>query len=176
MTGDLDLDGPHWRFALAFYGRPGVQEACLRLQDEAGLDVVFLIATLHVAMATGQPPSHAELAAAFAGIAGWRDAAVLPLRTARRALKALRSDVPDAQRDVFRARVKALELEAEQIELAALAARLAGKRRAAPKPVGRDQLHQLVSVVFAAQGLEPPGTGLADAVETIIDATLTVRA
>lgn len=175
MTGDPDLDGPHWRFALAFYSRPGVQEACLRLQDEAGLDVVFLIAALHIAMATGQPPSHAELAAAFAGIAGWREASVLPLRAGRRALKELRSDVPDPRREAFRNRVKVLELEAEQIELAALAARLGRDGTPTSGSPGRQPLSELIGEVFAAQSLEAPRAELAGAVGVIADAAASIR-
>ncbi|MBR2512825.1 MAG: TIGR02444 family protein [Halomonas sp.] len=34
---------PLWDFALALYGQPGVEQACLVLQDKAGLDVCELL-------------------------------------------------------------------------------------------------------------------------------------
>ncbi|WP_235040771.1 TIGR02444 family protein [Vreelandella profundi] len=34
---------PLWDFALAFYAKPGVEAACLTLQDEAGLDVCEML-------------------------------------------------------------------------------------------------------------------------------------
>ncbi|KFC50074.1 hypothetical protein DK37_21675, partial [Halomonas sp. SUBG004] len=34
---------PLWDFALALYARPGVEQACLTLQDEAGVDVCELL-------------------------------------------------------------------------------------------------------------------------------------
>ncbi|MCL7941358.1 TIGR02444 family protein [Halomonas sp. ATCH28] len=36
-------DAPLWEFALALYGRDGVEAACLLLQDEAGVDVCELL-------------------------------------------------------------------------------------------------------------------------------------
>ena len=40
-----DLEAECWAFALAIYARPGVAEACLTLQNEAGLDVMLLLTT-----------------------------------------------------------------------------------------------------------------------------------
>nr|WP_298057709.1 TIGR02444 family protein [uncultured Halomonas sp.] len=34
---------PLWDFALAFYAKPGIEEACLTLQEEAGVDVCELL-------------------------------------------------------------------------------------------------------------------------------------
>ena len=34
---------PLWDFALALYAKPGVEQACLTLQDEAGVDVCELL-------------------------------------------------------------------------------------------------------------------------------------
>ena len=34
---------PFWRFSLAFYRRAGVADACIALQEEAGVDVNLLL-------------------------------------------------------------------------------------------------------------------------------------
>ena len=38
-----DLEAECWAFALAIYAEPGVAEACLTLQNEAGVDVMLHI-------------------------------------------------------------------------------------------------------------------------------------
>ena len=40
-----ELEAECWAFALAIYARPGVAEACLALQNEAGVDVMLLLTT-----------------------------------------------------------------------------------------------------------------------------------
>jgi uncharacterized protein (TIGR02444 family) len=45
-----EMDGPHWRFSLAVYGRAGVPPACLKLQDNLGLDVNMLLLALFFVM------------------------------------------------------------------------------------------------------------------------------
>ncbi len=101
-----------WRYAVTLYGRPGVAEACLALQDRHGADVPLLLAAIwHAERGWGTP----DLARWRAISAAWRAAAVLPLRSLRRALKARPGWEP------IRARVKRLELAAERAQLAALA-------------------------------------------------------
>ena len=46
MTGALSPGDPaaeSWAFALKIYAQPGIAEACLRLQAEAGVDVMMLL-------------------------------------------------------------------------------------------------------------------------------------
>ena len=100
-----------WNFSIAIYGRPGVRDACLRLQDEAGLDVNVLLYCLWRA-ACGRDLEAEDLRARLAALAPWMAAAVKPLRTLRRALKAadgLPSDAAELARQL-----SALELEAER--------------------------------------------------------------
>src|SRR5690606_40652247 len=47
MAAQCDTDSPHnplWDFALALYDRLGVKDVLLRLQDEADMDVLILLA------------------------------------------------------------------------------------------------------------------------------------
>jgi len=87
-----DTDPPHpqgspfWRFSLGFYRQPAVADACIRLQDEAGVDVNLLFYLLwHAALERSL--TRADVAAIEARIAPWRDQVVAPLRAIRRAIK-----------------------------------------------------------------------------------------
>lgn len=117
-----------WDFAVSVYARPGVQAACLALQDRRGADVVALMALLHAAAAGRAIPSEPRLRKALAQVAPWRAQAVLPLRAIRRALKDWQftgrpGPAPDAE--TARQAVATAELAAERVELETLSAALA---------------------------------------------------
>lgn len=105
-----------WNFALHLYARPGVEAACLALQDE-GADVCLLLcgAWLEAGRA-GVTPERVQHLQQLA--AAWQQHVVTPLRQLRRQWRA------DAQHDPqlthLREQVKALELEAERTLLARL--------------------------------------------------------
>jgi uncharacterized protein (TIGR02444 family) len=101
-----------WAFSLALYGRPGFPEACLALQDEHGLDVNLVLWLLWVGASGRGRVTAADLARADAAAAPWRHNVIVPLRTARRALKG--SPVPGAE--ALRTQVKAIELESERLQ------------------------------------------------------------
>lgn len=112
-----------WDFAVALYGRPGVREACLELQDRRGADVIVLLALVHDAAAGAALPEDDRLRRALGRIAPWRAAAVQPLRSLRRALKGWRFDggplESDAGAETARQAVAAAERAAERAELSA---------------------------------------------------------
>ncbi len=110
---------PFWRFSLGFYRRPKVADACIALQEEAGVDVNLLLFLLwHAVQARSLSP--AEVADLEDKIAPWREAAVVPLRAVRRALKAPAALIAPAAAEAFRTRVKAVELEAERLQQEAM--------------------------------------------------------
>jgi uncharacterized protein (TIGR02444 family) len=74
---------PFWTFSLALYAQPGVESACLSLQDEHGFDVNLLLYACFAA-SRGVALSSGELEAADAEIASWRDGIIRPLRELRR--------------------------------------------------------------------------------------------
>jgi uncharacterized protein (TIGR02444 family) len=117
--GPSSSGSPFWRFSLRFYRLPGVAEACIKLQEEAGCDVNLLLFLLWHA-AQGRRLATAEVERLEQKIAPWRDRAVIPLRTIRRALKSPSGLVEASAAEVFRTRIKAVELEAERLQQEAM--------------------------------------------------------
>ena len=116
-----DLDGPHWRFALALYAKPGAADACLFLQDRFGVDVNILLFAMFAATERGMAITAEDVEGMDTAVKAWRSEAVVPLRTIRRRLKQPLDDVAGAYAEVLRTQVKSAELLAEQIEQALLA-------------------------------------------------------
>lgn len=110
-------DDPLWLFSLDLYGRPGVAEACLALQDESGVDVNVVLYLLWCA-ATKRPLDAGAIAEADRRVSSWRRAVVEPLRAVRRAMKG--PLLPDFETESLRKDVKAAELRAERFVQAAL--------------------------------------------------------
>jgi uncharacterized protein (TIGR02444 family) len=108
-------ESPFWRFSLRFYGRPGVADACLALQDKGGADVNLLLFLLFLAERKRQLDA-AAIARLDAAVSQWRDSVVKPLRALRRGLKPGIEFIPGTVIETFRAQIKRLELESEQIE------------------------------------------------------------
>jgi uncharacterized protein (TIGR02444 family) len=110
---------PFWRFSLQFYRLPKVADACIALQEEAGVDVNLLLFLLWQARQRRRL-STVDVAALEAKIAPWRDATVIPLRSVRRSLKSPQSLVEPPTAEAFRNRIKAVELEAERLQQEAM--------------------------------------------------------
>jgi uncharacterized protein (TIGR02444 family) len=110
---------PFWRFSLRFYRQPDVAGACIALQEEAEVDVNLLLFLLWHATLE-QTLSAAEVDALERRIGPWRDATVIPLRAVRRALRSPPALVVPATAELFRTRIKAVELEAERLQQEAM--------------------------------------------------------
>jgi uncharacterized protein (TIGR02444 family) len=116
MSDGLQRDNAFWRFSRAVYGEPGVAQECLDLQARYGLDVNLLLYVAWLGAVRCATLSAADIALARDRVRTWHDRAVRPLRSVRTALKPLEGfGIQD-----FRTKVKALELESEQIEQAML--------------------------------------------------------
>ncbi|MEH6663313.1 MAG: TIGR02444 family protein [Brevundimonas sp.] len=118
-----------WDWAVAAYAAPGVADECLHLQDVHDQAAPLLLWAAWQAE-TGRAPDEDAIEAAVDTTRVWAAHAVGPLRELRRALKIRRPDMADADREAVRARVKAVELEAERRLMLALEA-------LAPGPGGR---------------------------------------
>lgn len=107
-------ENPFWEFSLAVYGRPGVADACLGLQDRHGLDVNLVLLCCW-AGSQGRILDVAEVARLVASVDDWQRSVIRPLREVRRRLKV----VAGGERGplgALRNRVKDCELAAERIE------------------------------------------------------------
>lgn len=105
-----------WGFSLGLYGRPGVEAACLTLQDEHGLDVNLVLLAAWTAC-TGRrlaPP----LARRLRVVGDDHQARIMqPMRQVRRALKDQDLDAVLAPIAAERRRaLLALELDLERLE------------------------------------------------------------
>ncbi|HVH81841.1 MAG TPA: TIGR02444 family protein [Stellaceae bacterium] len=118
-----------WRFSLLVYGRPGVAEALLALQDRSGHNVNLILYALWQGVCRPAPLDAPALVNAKAAIEKLDREVVLPLRRMRGALK----DDPDPDARDLRRRVLALEIAAER----RLQARLALPRPSGAEADGR---------------------------------------
>lgn len=116
-----------WNFATAVWGRPGVAEACLRLQDRHGQCVTLLLWRAWAA-GEGRAVDEAVLARAAAVARTFEGEVIGPLRRARRALGAPAGELAGAR--ALKARAAALELAAEKALTETLEAALADAARA----------------------------------------------
>lgn len=105
---------PFWTYSLALYGRPGVDAACLALQDRLDLDVNVLLFCCW-AGSRGRTLEDREVGALMAAVRALREEVVLPLRQARRSLKTLLAELGPAGTEL-REKIKANELAAEAIQ------------------------------------------------------------
>jgi uncharacterized protein (TIGR02444 family) len=121
VPASLDLPASLWAFAVQAYALPGVAAACLRLQDEHGLDVSVVLACLWLA-SRGGALDDAGLDRMLAAAAPAR-ARVLELRALRRAAGSDREHDPHAQARYEQ--LQATELAAERVELSSIEVALA---------------------------------------------------
>jgi uncharacterized protein (TIGR02444 family) len=151
----LDIDNALWRFVLPFYGRPGVAPACLTLQERLGVDVNILLFAIFAQIARGIALDPEDLATVDALVHDWRDEVVRPLRAIRSRMKSGPSPAPSATTEPLRGRIKAAELEAEQIELALLFEWLGTRPPRAVTPIAKRDIPQTVARYFASGPLAP---------------------
>ena len=106
--------------AVGLYGRDGVAQACLLLQQRTALDVNVLLMAAWMGARRKHALGAAEAARARALVADWHSQIVTPLRAIRRRLKFGPLPAPSEQTDLLRAEIQAIEISAEIIELSQL--------------------------------------------------------
>ena len=107
---------------MALYGRDGVPDACLQLQNRHDLDVPVVLFAAFVGAVRRQTLTASGVDAARARVDAWHHEVVRPLRAVRQRLK---TGPPPAPSDItarLRSQVQKIEIEAELIELDQLGA------------------------------------------------------
>lgn len=124
-----DAAAEFWRFSLALYASPGVAPACIALQDGHGKDVNVALYCCWLGASGRGRLSRAALDAADRAVAPWRETVVERLREARRAVKG--AAMPGSES--LYSKAKAVELEAERVLQARLAALAPAASEARPR-------------------------------------------
>ena len=68
-----ELEADSWAFAVDIYARPGVADACLNLQNEAGVDVMMLLVIAFAAVKLRILLTLAEIRELDEACRPWRD-------------------------------------------------------------------------------------------------------
>jgi uncharacterized protein (TIGR02444 family) len=118
-TNSSAQPSPFWTFSLGFYRQVGVPEACLALQDGCGVDVnivLFLLwtATLRRHLEVSETRALADK------VRAWQNEVVVPIRNLRRFLKTPPPLLDVGTAELFRTKVKAVELESERLQQEAM--------------------------------------------------------
>lgn len=117
------MSTPDFReFALAVYQEHGVSAAALELQGSTDVDVNVLLLAAYAGAIRGGALSEDHLAEIDRRVGAWQREVVVPLRTLRTLLKTGPHPAPGPVTDQLRDHVKALELDAELVELRELEA------------------------------------------------------
>ena len=113
---------PFWDFALDVYRKPGVSDACLRLQEGQHLDVNLLLFVCWIGASGGGAVTRQDIQKSMAAVGPWHEQVVKPLRGVRRIMKGGFSTAPADLSDQLRRAIQAREIDAEHIEQLILAA------------------------------------------------------
>ena len=118
---DASANTSIWDFVLNYYGRKGVSEALIGLQDSFGIDVNMLLFLVWMA-AQRRSLGADDVQRVSEASHAWQRNVVVPIRAVRRLLKENAPLVAPDTAAAFRKKVQAVELEGEQAQLNAMAA------------------------------------------------------
>jgi len=141
-----------WRFSLRAYRLPGVEAACLALQDRCGTDTNLLLYCCWVGSA-GRALDRRTLRRAMAAVARLQAELIQPLRQVRRTLKTAPLKLPSDWVADLRKRVGAVELDLEYLEHCVLvqeARNLLPRARAqAPRAAAQENIARYLALLAA---------------------------
>ena len=154
------MGSPFWNFSIAVYGASAVQDECLNLQDQLGLDVNLILLCSFIGAGHGVALTSNDIASARQVVGQWNEDIVKPLRTARRHLKTieLRDAAAMQAARQLRAQVKAAELESERIEQMMLEQWANARLAAWPRGKFRDAIVANLQALLAAYAWVPSGS------------------
>ena len=174
LDANADLEVESWEFALRIYARPRVADACLKLQNEAGVDVMMLLFAAFVALRRQVLLTKLEIRDLDEACRPWREQIVQPLRAMRGRLKSGPLPAPGSETEPFRSTIKAAELVAERLQNRLLTERLP------PRPPERDAVNPqdlrsvlggVVTLALARCGSEQ-SLDLRSSIDAIVEAAI----
>jgi uncharacterized protein (TIGR02444 family) len=168
------MGSPFWNFSLAVYGASAVQDECLDLQDQFGLDVNLIMLCAFLGAGHGVALTSDDISSARQEVELWHEDIVKPLRVARRKLKTIELHDADAMKAAaqLRAQVKAAEFESERIEQTMLEQWANARLAAWPRGKFRDAVVANLQALLAAYGIGPERLIAAQAMKHLIAAAL----
>ena len=168
------MGSPFWNFSLAVYGVSAVQDECLDLQDQFGLDVNLVLLCAFLGAVHGVALTSEDIASARRKAGPWHEDIVKTLRVARRRLKTIELKDAEAAKAAaqLRSQVKAAELESERIEQAMLEQWAAARLAAWPRGNARDAVPANLQALLTAYGIGPEQLIAAHAMKHLIAAAL----
>jgi uncharacterized protein (TIGR02444 family) len=150
-----------WAFALALYAQPRVQEACLHLQESAGVDVMLLLVTVFAASRLRIHLHSEDIRTMDDASRSWREQVVGPLRALRRRLKTGPAPAPSEASEKLRSQIKLSELAAERLENDLLAAWLESKTPGRAV-LGRAEIDDVIRTVVRLAPNDEAGRQIGD--------------
>ena len=126
MRKPLDFpEHPFWDFSLEVYAKEGVADACLKLQDDLGIDVNMVLFCCWAGHSGGGELGLRLIADAAGAVGSWHDEIVRPLRRLRRRLKEGFRGIDEERSRKLRREIQAIEIDSEHIEQLFLGERVA---------------------------------------------------
>ena len=168
------MASPFWNFSVAVYGAGAVQDECLTLQDQFGLDVNLVLLCAFAGAVHGVALTPDDIASARALVATWHKDIVSSLRAVRRRLKTINSPRANAAKATadLRIQVKAAELESERIEQMILEQWASTRLETRPRSNPREAVPANLQALLAGYGIGPERITAAQAMPHLIAAAL----
>ena len=166
------MGSPFWNFSLAVYGANAVQDECLKLQDQFGLNVNLVLLCAFLGAGHGVALTSDDISSARQEIRQWHEDIVKSLRVARRKLKTIELRDADAMKAAaqLRTQVKTTELESERIEQMMLEQWADTRLATWPRGKFHDAVVTNLQALLAAYGIGPERLVAAHAMQHLIAA------
>jgi len=169
-----ELEADSWVFALDIYARRDIADACLSLQNRAGVDVMMLLVIAFAAARLRILLTPAEVGELDQACRPWREQIVWPLRSIRSGLESGPPPAPSSETEQFRSNIKTVELAAERLQNILLTERLP-RRTPKADPVTAEEVRTVLGCVvtlFVDKRGKEPDADLIPLIDKIVDALM----
>jgi uncharacterized protein (TIGR02444 family) len=148
-TASAPQTSPFWTFSLGYYRGAGVSEACLELQDNCGVDVNVVLFLLWLASEKRRLAAD-QIRRVADKVRPWQIDVIGPIRGLRRMLKTDAPLLDKGSAELFRTKIKAIELESERLQqqaMYAMAADLKSETAPSVEAAARASIEAYQSIV-----------------------------